>query len=113
VAKALLTAVIVVGLIFPSAGACIESAVAHYAMPCCAGASCAMGGQMRGGSCCAKVQGEFSKTLIAPPTSPIGLPTLAGAVRLAMAVPADRPLRTLSCAYSPPSSALPPHPLQI
>jgi hypothetical protein len=102
-----------VGLIIPGAGACIQSAAAQYAMPCCAGASCAMDGQMRGGSCCAKVQGEFAKASIAPPASSADMAYLGGALRQLVTVAAHRPSRTLSCAYSPPSSALPLHPLQI
>jgi hypothetical protein len=113
VAKALLTVLVVVGLIFPSAGACMQSGGAQFAMPCCAGASCAMDQQMREGSCCAKVQGEFSNASIAAPASSVGVFYLAGAVQQPVIVLARGPSRTFSCTYSPPSSAPPPHPLQI
>jgi hypothetical protein len=72
-----------------------------------------MDSQMRGGSCCAKVQGEFSNASIVPPASSVGMPYLTGAVRQPVTVADHGPARTFSCAYSPSSPTPSLHPLQI
>jgi len=112
VARALLSALIVVGLVLPSLGVCFQDSDTGYTMPCCAGASCAMGEQMGGASCCAAVQGEFNAAPVAAPASTC-VPSPAHAARTAQTVPTHPPRLTPARAYSLFQSVPQQHPLQI
>ena|SRR6266567_1042431 len=112
-ARALLIVIALVGLVFPTAGACLQRGGDQYAMPCCSVGSCTMGETMRGGSCCAKIQGEFGKASIAHPSSCPSLLAQPSAVRLTVAAPISCGIKSSNWEHAPISPSVPPHPLQI
>jgi hypothetical protein len=113
VTRTLLVVIAVLGLLFPSAGLCAQSAKTRYEMPCCAGAACAMGEQMHGRSCCASFQGRLAHESIAPPAPPLVHAGLWNPLLITPPVRADQWLAVAANLWQPPPAALHPHPLQI
>jgi hypothetical protein len=111
--KALLTAIALVGLAFPAAGACLQRGGVEYAMPCCSAGSCSMGEAMRGGSCCAKIQGESGKVSIAHPAPGSSLAAEPSAVRLTVAEAISCGIKASDWQHRLILPSAPPHPLQI
>src|SRR5260370_26577894 len=111
--RALLIVIALVGLVFPTAGACLQRGGDQYATPCCSVGSCTMGETMRDGSCCAKIQGESGKASIAHPAPGSSMAAEPCAVRLTVAAPISCGIKASNWEHAPISPSVPPHRLQL